>query len=198
MQLINKPADQAGFYYPAYMAIQGRVGMKKIAVFGNAGAGKSTTSKKIAEITGLPLYALDKFNFYPGGAEVPHDQYLSAHSAILNEEQWIIDGFGCLDSTWTRLDNADTLIYIDLPILVHYIWVTKRFIKGLVRTPEGWPEKSPIVKSTLKSYRVLWLCHKKLTPTYRKYILEAKKIKTVYHLQSRKDIKNFLNSIEYK
>ena len=170
--------------------------MKKVAVFGNAGAGKSTTSKKVAEITKLPLYALDKINFYPGGAEVPHDVYLASHSKILTEDEWVIDGFGCLESTWSRLSEADTLIYIDLPIHVHFLWVTKRFIKSLFQAPEGWPENSPLVKSTLKSYRVLWLCHKKLTPTYRKYVANAAKTKAVYHLRSKADIKNFLNLIK--
>ena len=33
--------------------------MKKVAVFGNAGGGKSTLSKSLAEMTGLPLVALD-------------------------------------------------------------------------------------------------------------------------------------------
>lgn len=170
--------------------------MKKVAVFGNAGAGKSTTSKKIAEFSGLPLYALDKVNFYPGGAEVPHDIYLDSHSKILAEDEWVIDGFGCLESTWSRLSAADTLVYIDLPIVVHLLWVTKRLFKGIFQTPEGWPENSPLVKSTLKSYRVLWLCHKKLTPTYRKYIANATKTKTVFHLRSKTDIENFLNSIK--
>lgn len=169
--------------------------MKKVAVFGNAGAGKSTTSKKVAEITGLTLHALDKVKFYPGGDEVPHEKYLAAHSQILAKDEWVIDGFGCLESTWARLSEADTLVYIDLPIHVHYLWVTKRLLKGFFSTPEGWPKNSPLFKSTLNSYRVLWLCHRKLTPEYRKFVAKAKKTKKVYHLRSKTDIKKFLNSI---
>lgn len=37
--------------------------MKKVAVFGNTGGGKSTLSKKLAEITKLPLYVLDKIEY---------------------------------------------------------------------------------------------------------------------------------------
>jgi adenylate kinase family enzyme len=33
--------------------------IKKVAVFGNAGGGKSTLSRRLAEVTGLPLYTLD-------------------------------------------------------------------------------------------------------------------------------------------
>ncbi|WDE06310.1 adenylate kinase [Thalassomonas viridans] len=169
--------------------------MKKVAVFGNAGAGKSTTSKKLAALTGLELYVLDKVKFSAGGAEVPHQQYLTAHAEILAKNEWLIDGYGCLESTWTRLAEADTLVYIDLPIQVHFWWVSKRFLKGLFQPPQGWPENTPLLKSTINSYRVLWLCHKKLTPAYRKYVAEAAKTKTLYHLRSKADIASFLQSI---
>ncbi len=52
---------------------------------------------------------------------------------------------------------ADTLIHVDLPLLTHCRWVTKRLVKGMFVTPEGWPEDSPIWSSTMNSYRVLWL-----------------------------------------
>jgi len=41
--------------------------MKKVAVFGNAGGGKSTLSKRLAETTALPLSILDKIQFSLGG-----------------------------------------------------------------------------------------------------------------------------------
>jgi len=170
--------------------------MKKVAVFGNAGAGKSTTSKKLAALTGLELYALDKVKFSPGGTEIPYEKYLAAHSRILAEDEWLIEGYGCLESTWTRLAQADTLVYIDLPFWLHFFWVSKRFIQGLFQLPEGWPEKAPVLKSTINSYRVLWLCHKKLTPAYRRYVADAAKSKTVYHLRSKADIANFLKALD--
>src|SRR5262245_7828572 len=33
--------------------------MKRVAVFGNSGAGKSTLARRLAGLTGLPLYPLD-------------------------------------------------------------------------------------------------------------------------------------------
>lgn len=171
--------------------------MKKVAVFGNAGGGKSTVSKQLTEITGLPLYALDKIQFLPGGGEVPHDSYLVSHADILATDEWIIEGFGCMDSAWARFAEADTLVYIDLPLNAHFVWVTKRFFKGLFASPEGWPANSPIFSSTLNSYRVLWLYRQKLTPKYREYVSEVKHSKDVYHLRSKHDISSFLNSIRH-
>ena len=106
------------------------------------------------------------------------------HASLLRTERWIIDGFGCVASAWERFSAADTLIYVDLPLFTHYTWVTKRPIKGLFVTPEGWPENSPMWSSTLSSYRVLPLCHRRLTPRYRQLVAEEASRKRVHHLKS--------------
>ena len=41
--------------------------MNRVAVFGNAGAGKSSLSKQLSEITGLPWFPLDRIQYQPGG-----------------------------------------------------------------------------------------------------------------------------------
>ncbi len=169
--------------------------MKKVAIFGNAGGGKSTLAKRLAEATSLPLYSLDKIKYQAGGEEISHAEYLNIHSDLLKQEEWIIDGFGCVSSAWERFSAADTLIFIDLPLLTHGMWVTKRLLKGLFSNPEGWPDKSPIFKGTLNSYRVLWLCHRKLTPAYRQLVSDAMKSKKVHHLKSPRAIRALLNDI---
>lgn len=170
--------------------------MKRVAVFGNAGGGKSTLSKRLSEITGLPLYVLDKIQYQSGGIEVSQEDYKRIHQEILATEQWIVDGFGCMETLWTRLDKADTLVFVDLPLYVHFWWVTKRMITGPFKPPAGWPEKSPIFKSSMNSYRALWLCHKYLTPKYREYIEQAQNTRTVYHIRSTEQILQFFDSIE--
>jgi adenylate kinase family enzyme len=170
--------------------------MKKVAVFGNAGGGKSTLAKRLAELTHIPLYSLDAIQYRAGGGKVPHEEYLKAHSALLQRSVWIIDGFGCRKSAWERFAAADTLVYVDLPMLTHFLWVTKRFLKGLFVSPEGWPERSPMISSTLSSYRVLWLCHRNLTPKYRELVSAARHQKRVYHLRSTNEIDDFLNSVK--
>lgn len=170
--------------------------MRKVAIFGNTGAGKSTLAKRLADVTGLPLYPLDLIKYRPGGEEVPYDEYLKAHSSLISRDEWIIDGFGCVPSAWERFSVADTLIYIDLPLFTHCMWVTKRLLKGLFANPEGWPKNSPILKGTLNSYRVLWLCHRKLTPKYRQYVAEVMEAKQVFHLKSPKAIREFLDSTQ--
>jgi adenylate kinase family enzyme len=166
--------------------------VRKIAVFGNTGGGKSTLARKLAELTSLPLYPLDMIQYRAGGGEVPHDEYLRAHAELLGREAWIIDGYGCCKSAWERFASADTLVYVDLPLFTHFRWVTKRLFKGIFVAPEGWPEGSPMLRSTIKSYQVLWLGHRHLTPKYRDLVSEARHPKRVYHLRSPVEIVTFL------
>lgn len=174
--------------------------MRQVAVFGNAGGGKSTLSRRLAEITGLPLYVLDIIQ-YPdaryqpskkdGGKLSPQD-YVRTHNHILRRDQWIIDGYGSEASAWERFAAADTLVYVDLPLLSHYWGVTKRFGGGLFKDPEGWPEKSPLWESTLDGYRVIRLCHRHLTPKYRQLVRDMAASKRVHHLTSRSAVAEFL------
>ncbi len=169
--------------------------MNKVAVFGNAGGGKSTLSKRLADVTSLPWVPLDSLKYRPGGGEVPHAEFKAAHDALLQQDQWIIDGFGSIDTVWDRLAVADTLVYLDMPVWRHYWWVTKRLLEGAWVKPAGWPERSPLLKGTLNSYTTVRLCHTKLTPRYREYVAQAKVTKQVYHLRSRHDIAQFYQNI---
>ena len=170
--------------------------MKRIAVFGNAGGGKSTLARRLAELTGLPLHVVDMLQFRAGGARVPHDEFLQTHADLLRRDEWIIDGFGTATAAWERFAAADTLIYVDLPLWIHYSWVTKRLIKGLFVSPKGWPENSPLWSSTLSSYRVIPLCHRTQTPRYRQLVVEATASKRVHHLRSAAQIHSFLGAVK--
>ena len=173
--------------------------MKRVAVFGNAGGGKSTLARNLAELTRLPLFVIDMIQFRAGGDEVPravpHDEYLKAHADLIRRDEWIIDGFGCVASAWERFAAADTLIHVDLPLLTHYRWVTKRLLKGLFAAPKGWPDNSPLWASTIQSYRVLPRCHRRLTPRYRQLVADAAASKRVHHLRSPAQIRFFLEAV---
>ena len=170
--------------------------MKRVAIFGNAGGGKSTLARELAAITGLPLYVIDEIKFRPGGSEVPHEEYLQLHSAVVSRDAWIIDGFESVTLAWERFEAADTLVHVDLPLAVHAFWVTKRLVKGLFVDPPGWPEGSPVISSSIQSYRVLWPCHTRLTPRYRSYVSQVAQHKRVFHLRSRQQLKGFLQAIK--
>src|SRR6186997_1610969 len=103
--------------------------MKRVAIFGNAGGGKSTLARELAAITGLPLHVIDEMTTRPDGGDIPHEEFLQTHAALVECDEWIIDGFGGIKAVWERFDAADTLIHVDLPLAVHFLGVTQRLVK---------------------------------------------------------------------
>ncbi|WP_334022379.1 adenylate kinase [Alteromonas sp. S015] len=169
--------------------------MKKVAVFGKPANGKSTLSKRLASATGIKLYALDSILYEQNGQEIDRESYEEAHENILSSEEWIIEGFGpinSLNSFHRRLEEADTLIYIELPYLVTYWLVTKRLIKGLVKKPEGWPEGSSVLKGTLNSYKVLKLCPKFWNKEFLQKLERLSANKKLYVIRSISELNSFV------
>jgi adenylate kinase family enzyme len=169
--------------------------MRRVAVFGNAGGGKSTLARRLAAATRLSLHVIDEMQFRAGGVEVPQAEYLRNHAELVSRDEWIIDGFGGARAAWERFAAADTLVLVDLPLITHYWWVTKRLMLGLFATPKGWPEGSPVWSSSMSSYRVIWSCHTRLTPKYRELIAESASSKRVHHLRSRAEIEAFIDRV---
>ena len=169
--------------------------MKRVVVFGNAGAGKSRLARELAAITGLPLHVVDMMQFREGGKEVPHEEFLAAHAALLRNDAWIIDGFGGTETAWERFERADTLIHVDLPLPVLAWGVTTRLVAGQFADPAGWPKGSPVWQSSMNSYGVLLPCHRDLTPRYRQLIAEKATTKRTFGLKSRAQIETFLEKM---
>ena len=169
--------------------------MNRVAVFGNAGGGKSTLARHLAAITGLPLHVIDHLQFKEGGAPVSHDEYLNLHRDVLAQENWIIDGYGDTATVLERCSVADTLIHVDLSLPTHYWWVTKRLVKGMLADPEGWPKGSPLWSSTISSYRAIPRCNRYLTPKYRQLVVEVSASKRVAHLTSPRKMATFLDDV---
>ncbi|WP_299138767.1 adenylate kinase [uncultured Vibrio sp.] len=166
--------------------------MKKVAVFGKPGSGKSTVSKALAAATGLELRQLDSIVYKANGEFVDRAEFEQAHESILSSDSWVIDGFGPLDSFNKRLDAADTLVYINLPYPMSYWFVTKRMLKGLFVKPEGWPEGSSVVKGTIQSYKTLKLCPKFWNEDFRARLELRAKDKEVRIITSVTELNNFV------
>lgn len=168
--------------------------MKKIAIFGKPGSGKSTLSKALASATDIKLYALDSIQFEKDGARVERIKYDEKHANILTSDSWIIDGFGPIESFNKRLDTADTLIYIELPYIISYWLVTKRLLKGLFIKPEGWPDGSSILKGTLESYKTLKLCPKFWNNDFMKNLEETSTDKSLHIIRSISELNSFVDN----
>jgi hypothetical protein len=112
----------------------------------------------------LATASTDLIQFVEGGAKVSDEIFVKHHSEILANPHWVIDGFGTPRSFEDLLRAADVLVYVERAAIIHYWWVTKRFILSPFSKPLGWPARSPILRSTISSYRFLRLSYKFWTP----------------------------------
>lgn len=167
--------------------------MKKIAVFGKPGSGKSTLSKNLASATGIKLYPLDSIVYKSNGVMADRKTYDAQHGNILSSDSWIIDGFGPIESFYQRLNVADTLIYIDLPYVLSYWFVTKRLLKGMFIKPEGWPEGSSVLKGTMESYKTLKLCPKFWNESFMQKLEEISNNKSLHVIRTISDLNSFVD-----
>ena len=65
---------------------------QKIIVIGCPGSGKSTFSKKLHDITGLPLFHLDNINWNSDKSHISREEFDQRLDEILRRDKWIIDG----------------------------------------------------------------------------------------------------------
>lgn len=85
--------------------------MRRVAVVGSGGAGKTTFARELARRTGLPVVHLDHLYWKPGWVETPSDEWRMVQDARLTANEWIADGnySGTFD---VRFRRADTIIVL--------------------------------------------------------------------------------------
>lgn len=88
--------------------------MLKIIVIGSPGAGKSTFSQKLQNITNLPLYHLDMLYHKADGTHIPKEEFQKKLTKILEKEKWIIDG-NYQRTLEMRIKECDTVFLLDFP-----------------------------------------------------------------------------------
>ncbi len=116
---------------------------KKILVVGNDGSGKTYFARRLAEKLDLPVYHLDKEYFRKGWGVTPREEWLEKHRRLLEQDEWIIDGYYPANLK-ERFLQADAVVYLDVPNLLCYRHLLKRNreYKYVNRTdlPENCPE----------------------------------------------------------
>ena len=131
----------------------------KILVSGNAGAGKSSLGKKLAEKYDLPLYGLDKIVWKPGWVKVPKKERDEVIDKILAKDSWVLEGI-----TRNGLFEADIIYFLDIHPLRCAFNVIRRFLKnGLGPRPE-LPKDCPEYIGFLIALKTNFIFHKVTKP----------------------------------
>lgn len=105
--------------------------MKKIMVIGCPGSGKSTLSRTLHKITGIPLFHLDMMYWNSDRTTVDKSVFCERLLNTIQKDEWIIDGnYG--STMELRLQACDTVIFLDYSLDVCLNGIKER--RGKVRT----------------------------------------------------------------
>ncbi len=152
--------------------------MKRVVVLGRGAAGKSTLSRQIAELTGLPVVELDKLFWQSGLAPTQQDQWAELQERLAQSDRWILDGdLGPHDVVEVRLRAADTVILLDFGF-VRCAW---RALRRARERADFW----------------LWVLNyrRHSVPYLRAMIARHSPDATVHILRGPTAVKGFLNEI---
>ena len=167
--------------------------MKKIIVIGCSGSGKSTLARKLGEVTQLPVVHLDKLWWKSGWETVTRDEFDILHRVAMTEPAWILDG-NFSRTLPERLQNCDTVIYLDFNRVACIMGVLKRVFSNLGKVRpdmgEGCPER-------FNWEFLVWVWNFNKNNREKTYqLLRNADHAQIHILKNRKQVKTFLSNIE--
>ena len=173
--------------------------MTKIAVIGNAGGGKTTLCRRLGSLLNIPVHTVDLFQWQPGWVATPYPQLAEIHQSWLQNETWIIDGFGAWDLIERRFQQADTLILVDYPLYIHFWWAFKRQIRDVFSPRDDLPPNCPMLPRTRDLIEVMLRVHREMRPQLLETMQNIAKDNNgairFIHLRSPKEMKQFLKAL---
>lgn len=159
--------------------------MRRVAIVGNGGGGKSTLAARLGRAHDLPVHSVDQVQWRPDWVAAPTEEV----SAVLDEwasgERWIIDGWGPMQTIERRLQRADAIIFVDFPLWMHFWLAAERQI-GIAR---GIDRADPIaecddLRVTRRLFETIWRMDQESRPKLVELIEANRAGKAFWHVRS--------------
>ena len=158
--------------------------IKKVAILGNAGGGKSTLSLQLSERLRVPYHSVDKALWLPGWKPVSGTDFSVLHSAWLSEPGWVIDGWGDMAFIGERLALADAVVLVQHPLWRHGWWAFKRQCRGAFFGRSDGPAGCRLLPKTWQLVKAMRWIHMYGLPELKRQICARCRPETVYHVCS--------------
>lgn len=167
--------------------------MEKIAIIGPSGAGKTVLARILSGKLNIKVYHLDRLFWKSGWQSIEGATRIDIMESLIREKRWIIEGT-YIRSSIPRLDEADTIIFLDTPALVCLWNVIRRHLRDHGQFRRDIPEQSVDKLNLLRIYKLL------VFPIQDRIKLAQKLLnygsKEVIRLRSQKSLEDFLAQLE--
>jgi adenylate kinase family enzyme len=88
--------------------------MKRVAIVGCGGSGKSYVARELGQRLGAPVTHLDTVYYDGDWNELPKDKFAELQRELVAVPSWVIDG-NYNSTLQIRLVACDTVVFMDLP-----------------------------------------------------------------------------------
>lgn len=168
--------------------------MKRVLIIGCGGAGKSTLARALGKKTGLPVVHLDQIWWAPGNWQhVDRETFDGRILEEMEKPQWILDG-NFNRTLPMRLEQCDTVIYLDFPRIICLLSWIGRVIRnwGHARS-----DMAPGCAEWFDPEMATWIWNFNRENRERYYrLLNALEGKETIVLKNRRMVRRFLNSLD--
>jgi adenylate kinase family enzyme len=132
--------------------------MRRVAVMGGSCVGKTTVSRLLAAILGVPHIELDALHHDAGWQEAPAELLQARVRAAFDAAPagWVADGnYGSKLGTLV-LDRADTVVLLDPPFRVAFPRALRRTIGRTITREELWNGNREQIRFLFTRYWIPW------------------------------------------
>lgn len=185
---------ELAFGHAAIRPERHRTKMERVVIIGSSGSGKSTLARKLGEKTGLPVVHLDQHYWHPGWVETAVPLWQQVVYELVQQPQWIMDG-NYRQTLDTRLQAADTIIFLDLP---RWLCAWQAIQRRLQYRHHQRPDMAPGCQETLFSPDFpdflirIWQYPRRARADIESRLAQWDGSKRIIHLRSRADMHRFL------
>ena len=169
--------------------------MKRVAIIGCGGAGKSTLARQLSGLLDIPVYHLDALFWKAGWTATTESEFDTNLYEILSKDKWIIDG-NYARTLSVRIREADTIIFLDYPTYVCLFRVIKRRIKY---SGETRPDMAKDCKEKIDAEFIKWILNfrRKNRSLVLSELDKYKSEKQIYIFRSSGELEDFVCTIKH-
>jgi hypothetical protein len=183
--------------YPS--RITHHIPMRRIAIIGNAGGGKSTLARQLGAALAIPVYEIDLLQWKPGWIPAPTEEVAQTHNQWLASPAWIIDGWGSWATIRARFDLADTIVVVDFPLALHYWWAIKRQVTCMFQSNPAWPPPGcRALPVTWRLLKMIWQIHWIMRPKLLELVARYHHSSHVVYVRSPHQLQELIRSVLQK
>lgn len=170
------------------------VGMRRIAVVGSSGAGKSWLASRLAAALGVPYVEFDAIHHGPGWTALPvHEMHRELEAACPADGAWVADGNYESKGGDVVRARAEAVIWLDFPRHAVMRQLSMRTLRRLVFREQLWSGNRESLRNVLARdpersiLRWAWTRHASQRAAY-----SAQADERWTRLTSRSEVRRFL------